>query len=252
MAGIDLAVLFVRHDTRNYPGAFDAIKAQADRIGWCRKTYCIVDNKNEGDYVEEIADGVFVTGGNDASREFSGWQRGVERRRERGVSPAVFLFLTDAVLRPGPSFLPAYGTRSLLKALLLRSAVGRIDTHGFKGTLLGREVTDWLCTGCFFMPRRLVERLGGLVTVDEKTMDLFMAREFTGEVFRKDAPISGNYREFIVDWLTRRRRPPLAVCGAGWNEFRGKVRAMFNEALLSVRIRDAGYRLRGYGPEMYY
>ncbi|MCC6451210.1 MAG: glycosyltransferase [Candidatus Aureabacteria bacterium] len=52
MAGIDLAVLVVRHDTRNDPGAFDAIKAQADRIGWCRKTYCIVDNKNEGDYVE--------------------------------------------------------------------------------------------------------------------------------------------------------------------------------------------------------
>lgn len=252
MTGIDLAVLFLQYDTLKYPGVFDAMKAMVDRIRLCRPTYYLIDNRDEGGGVRRIAEGVYSVGGDNSSWEFSAWQRGVERLKEAGHEPAVYLFITDAFLGPGPSFLADCGTRALLKSFLLASAVGRIDAFGPGGVLLGHEVPDWLCTGCFFLPRRIVEALGGMVTVGEDAMDAFMPREFTGEVFRKDAPMSDRYKEFIIDWMTRRRRHTYTICAATWREFRGKVRAILNEAMLTVRIREAGYRVRRYGSKLYY
>jgi len=86
--------------------------------------------------------------------------------------------------------------------------------------------------------------LGSLVTVSDQTAF------FTGNPeipFRGDAPLSANYRQYLLDWLTGagtgqgvewHSRFVLSPETLAW--FQSKVITILNEHLLSIRLRAQG------------
>ncbi len=83
-----------------------------------------------------------------------------------------------------------------------------------------------------------------MVSVREHDLDAFLAAAYPGPgaVFRPDAPLNQAYRDYVVEWLTRRWHSHFELGPATWGHFRAKVRAILNEAMLSIRLRQLGVR----------
>src|ERR1022692_3531464 len=63
-----------------------------------RKTIVYIDNSVPSQVLEQLGENEFVLGGDNTYLEFSGWQKGLEFVRERGLTGDVCLFANDTFL----------------------------------------------------------------------------------------------------------------------------------------------------------
>ncbi|MFW8601839.1 hypothetical protein ACOHYD_10210 [Desulfobacterota bacterium M19] len=123
--------------------------------------------------VTKVGSNVFVVGGDNSSREFSGWQRGINTLASLQCYYDIVLIANDMFLKPGPSFLQDYAAHALLKkSLSEKKIIGRIDTSSQDYTLFGYDVSSWVCTNCVFIPEKAVEALGDIVLVDDNIHEI--------------------------------------------------------------------------------
>ncbi len=244
-----LAVIYVEYNPDKYTGAFERVRKYLGSLKQGRVAYVVVNNKDEGDGSRRIDDSTFYVQGDNVEREFSGWQKGVEFLRKNNIPFEVILFVNEAFEAVIPSYLGTHSVRWIvLKTHLFSSAVGAIDTAWEKIKINGKSTRAWINTNCFFIPRSLSEKLGSVVSVDNGTIDKYLPKNFpgTGEIFRSDAPLNDVYRDRVVNWLTERWHSRLDLDEENWPIFRAKAKAIFNEALLSARIRELGYVILPY------
>jgi|GEM_PF-3060977 len=71
-------------------------------------------------------------------------------------------------------------------------------------------------------------------------------------LFKPTAPISPNYRRILLEWLTQRWHSSFEIDAQTWELFKAKLRAIFNEALLSAKFVEQGYDIVPYGGKLYY
>lgn len=71
-------------------------------------------------------------------------------------------------------------------------------------------------------------------------------------LFKRDAPISDNYKRLLVQWFTQRWHSKFDIGADSWALFVSKLRAILNEVLLSARLVRLGYKLKSYGSKLYY
>ena len=166
-----LAVVFVEYD-RKEGGASDLIFALLQQylsaLKGCRITYVRVDNKYEHLPLTKATGNIFTVGGDNSSREFSGWQRGLDALASMPCDYDLVLITNEMFLKPGPSFLEDYATPELLKKSLTENKIiGRIDTTFQTNTLFGYDVSSWVCTNCVFIPKKAAEALGNLVLIND-------------------------------------------------------------------------------------
>jgi len=179
----DLVVLFQEYDPERYPESFSLLQSYLNKGYIGQLTYLRIDNRNQGDYVQRISDSVYKVGGDNSSREFSGWQRGLDVLNALAPDYRLVLFVNEAFLNPGRSFLEKRaGPFLFLKPLVCRAAVGRIQEADTKIFAFGRDVSRWLCTNSFLMPRKILEEIKNVVTIDQAGLDRIMKPRFGSRV----------------------------------------------------------------------
>jgi hypothetical protein len=243
-----LAVLFLEYDQGKYSNSFDVLRSYLDGLKNIDIVYYIIDNSREGGYCVNVSDGIFRIGGDNSSWEFSGWQKGIGFLKENGISYDVVLFVNDAFLAYGWTMLEKAVELDLPKiALEKQSVIGHIDTKEIPMRAMGHDVSSWICSNAFFVPKRALEKMDSLVSVDNEKLNSILDEEYVeGCVFRTDAPLDESYKSMVVKWLTEDWHSKIEINNETWCYFRKKVQAMVNESLLTAKIRKNGIAMRPY------
>ncbi len=244
-----LVVIFLQYDTKKYPGAFDLLKEYLSKLNQERLTYILINNKDEGNGSRNLDGNTIYLQGDNNNWEFSGWQKGIEFVRSRGIPFDVVLFADDAFEAAEPSYLRNHNLEWLiLKCHLVKAVFGLIGTLWEGVQIYGKSSRAWLGTSAFFVPKEVVDKLSNVVSVDENSINTYLPKEFpkTGEIFNPDAPINRAYRDHITAWLTESWHSRFVLDESTWCFFRAKTKAILNESLLSVRLRDLGCLILPY------
>lgn len=244
-----LAVVYVEYNRDKYAGVFQKLKGYLRNLDRRRTTYVVVNNKEEGNGWKLLDDGTYYIQGDNVEREFSGWQKGVEFLSERKIPFDVVLFVNEALEVVQPTYLSDSNVGWLvLKTHLIKAAFGYIDTLWEKTTIHGKSTRLWINTNCFFLPASLLHKLGSLVSVDRCSINDYLPEEFpnNGEMFAKQSPINSVYKDHLITWFTEDWHGRLVLDRETWPIFRAKTKAILNEALLSVRIREQGHWILPY------
>jgi hypothetical protein len=206
----------------------------------------VVDNALPREYIAE-SEGRVLLGGDNSSREFSAFDRAVEFAGSRIWSYSFVHFATSAFNTLYVAYLDRF-TPSLLAATAGRAAcVGHIDCYNQPIEINGQRSQHWVRSCFFFLPPTEVKALGSFVSLADGRPF------FSGDPdapFRADAPLDGQYREYITDWLTGGG----VGQGVTWHStftltrdtvdaFEQKARTILNEQLLSLRLQGLGCRL---------
>lgn len=230
-----------------------------------RTSMVIVDNARAQGH-EAYSFGAFkdatVVSGDNAVREFSGWDKGVSELVARHGKPDIWIFTNDTLAR--------HHGWSAQRAARFGSEIGRLAHH--KAPWILGEVVDfphsmstplgpcleYVSTYCFVMNNELMEGLGQLSPGNEFLDTLVHDRFETAQaVFQEH--VDPGYVEFVSAWLIADEATPDQKKRFGWAhewhhksplnaqtfaDLRMKARCCLAEALLSVRARKLGAELR--------
>ena len=247
-----LIVLYQEYDREKSAKAFLAIRASLDRLNDIEKIYYIIDNKNEGEFFEELEKNIFRIGGDNSNREFSAWQKGIQFIKNKKVEYDLVLFTNEAIVNYDDSILDLPELREIIfKAMNHQSVVGRLDTKGFPLMVNGYDVTSWIRTSCFFVPKKVLDSFDTIISVDSKNIDNFIGKEYPEgksgvDFFKKDANMSESYKTSMIKWLTEEWHSKFSISKESWGLFRTKVQAIVNEQLFSARVREKGFFVENF------
>ncbi len=240
-----ILTLLVRHGTDRFPGAVDDVAAlfarQLPEVEW---DLIVIDNKLPEDYEEIIAPHGLLIGGSNAIREFSAWESGLAFAGQRLADYDFVNLATEAFRSLYTPYLDRFGTEMLRVILCRGAAVGHIDYYNDPILVLGRQSQAWLRTSFVFLPPSELKMLGSLISLAEPV------GLFSGDPeapFRPNAPLSENYRNYLLGWLTGEgtgqgvewhSRFTLSHDTLPW--FQNKVVSILNEHMFSIRLRAQG------------
>lgn len=234
--------ILARHGREAHPGALDDLRAYHRAcLPSARCDLLVVDNADPGaprpGEPETIA-------GSGRSREFSAWDEGIAHAGLRLWDYDLVHLVTSAFRALYTRYLDRCDERTLALAAGRGLAVGHVDYYDQPVELLGCRSQCWLRSSFVFLPPSELLALGPLAALRES------GRFFSGDPaapFREDAPLSAQYRRYILDWLTG------AGTGQGttWHSrfgldaatlptFEAKALAILHEHLFTIRLRRQG------------
>lgn len=242
---IELVILFLKYDDK-YKESFSKAKRCIDKIINCEKKYIIINNKDEKAEAINIFENIYVTGGSNIDREFSGWQRGLKLLASLEINYDIILFLNDSCFVHGPNIIEKNNLRNLLTACIkTNSILGQIDSIDSKLNIYDYEITSWVRTNSFFIPKNIVSKIGNIVSITNTEMDNFISPKYQGEtnLFQKDAPIDNACKYYIVNHLTRIWHSKFKIDDSSWKIYRKKTGALLNEFLFTAKCREKGINI---------
>ena len=240
-----ILTLLVRHGTDKYPGAIDDIVGLfARQLPEAEWDLIVIDNTLPKDYEEGLGPHRLLIGGSNEMWEFSAWQNGLAFVGHRLADYDFVNLATDAFRTLYTAYLDRFNIEILRLISCRGAAVGHIDYYNEPVLLLGRQSQAWLRTSFVFLPPPELKMLGSLVSVAEHR-GLFSGNPEAP--FHPDAPLSGNYQAYLLDWLTGEGTGQ----GVEWHSrftlsqdtlplFQNKVIAILNEHMFSIRLRAQG------------
>jgi hypothetical protein len=240
-----ILTLLARHGTSDYPDADAKIdELFARQLSSVEHDTIIIDNELAGDFEETIASGRMVLGGSNDYGEFSAWDRGVDRLGGELASYDLVHLATSAFDRLYVGYLGWFEPDMLRSILGRGAALGHIDYYDDPVMLCGRVTQAWLRTSWIFLPPRELQLLGSLVSIGAKHS------LFSGDPaapFAADAPLSRNYQQYILDWLTGsgtgqgvQWHSRFDLSSQTLSRFEAKATAILNEQMLGIRLRAQG------------
>lgn len=238
-----IVTLLARHGTRKYAQAAQGIKSWFSRqLPEVQHDLVISDTALAEDHVQRLGEKEHLIGSSNAHWEFSAWDRAIAYLGSRIDEYDVLHLATSAYGALDNRYLDYFNTDMLRLLLRRRVAVGTIDFRPEPVVVCGTSSQAWLRSSWIFVPPSEVCQLGSLVSLTE------WSGWFSGDPaapFRDEAPISDNYRRFILAYL--------AGAGDDWEwhsqfvlniqtlpHFEYKTRAILNEHLLSIRLQAQG------------
>jgi hypothetical protein len=241
-----ILTLFARHGTAKYSEALEELHVfYRKRLPLVHHEVLVVDNALDETYGRASKDRIIA--GSNRSWEFSAWDEGLAHIGQRVWDYDLVHLVTSAFRTLYTRYLDRFDEDMLESIAGRAAAVGHIDYYNEPVEVLGNRTQAWIRTSFVFLPPAELATLGSLVCVNGPG-------EFFSEnhehPFRKDAPLSENYRQYILDWLTG----PGTGQGVVWHSrfevtrellphFQAKVLAMLNEQMLAVRLRRQGCAL---------
>jgi hypothetical protein len=239
--------ILARYGTDRYSRAEEEIAALfARRLSGIERRVVIVDNEQPRGFLEERS-GSTVIGGDNNSREFSAFDRGIDFIGADIWSYDFVHFATSAFNTLYVAYLERFDS-NLLQFLAGRPAcVGHIDCYNEPIEIGTHGSQHWMRSCWFILPPTEVKALGSLVSVADGTPFFSGNPE---QPFRADAPIGPRYREYILRWLTGDGvgqgvtwHSTFELTHATLAAFEQKARTILNEHLLSIRLRAIGCHL---------
>lgn len=240
-----IVTLLVRHGTARYENAIDDIKTLfARQIPLVEWDLVVIDNTLPEHYEETLSQDCVLIGGPNAQWEFSSWDSGIAYVGGQLADYDFVHLATSAFRTLYTRYLDRIDAEMLRLVLCRGAAVGHIDYYNDPIVVFGRQSQAWLRTSFVFLPPAELKMLGSLVSVVEQTA-LFSGNP--AAPFRDDAPLSENYRQYLLGWLTGDGTGQ----GVEWHSrcalsndtlplFESKVVTILNEHLLSIRLRVQG------------
>ena len=243
-----MAIIFVRHGSTKYPGAEKRLRQIYDTHLSGIDTYTvIVDNGLDRNFTEEIDAANIVIGGDNTSWEFSGWDRGLAFLGRDLWSYDLVHLVTSAFDTLYTAYLDLL-TEKMLSAVARRPAcLGHIDFYNEPVQILSFRSQHWVRSSFLFTPPTELKMLRSLVSVSES---IGFSGGTVDNPFDPGISLSSNYQHYVLDWLTGSDigqgtswHTKLTLTSNTLPYFRSKARAIFNEHLLSIRLRAQGTRL---------
>jgi hypothetical protein len=244
-----IVTLLARHGTETYTDAVEMIDALfARQLPEVARDLLVIDNTLPPHHHETLGPGRTLIGASNAHWEFSAWDSGIAWLAGR-IDDYDFVHLaTSAFHMLYTDYLARFDAGMLERVRGRATAVGHIDYYDEPVTFGDRALRSWLRSSFVFLPPAELRLLGSLVSIADPR------RLFSHDPvvpFRADAPLSPNYRDYIVGWLTG---PAGTGQGTEWHSrfaltpsslarFEAKATAILNEQLLSSRLRTQGCAL---------
>jgi hypothetical protein len=239
--------ILVRHTSEQYAGAEQRIaEIMARQIPGLSRDVIVVDNALPPETVEREK-GRVLLGGDNASREFSAFDRAVRWAGDSLDQYDLIHLATSAFEELYTAYLERFTPAVLHEAVDRSICLGHIDCYNMPVRVGPFVSQHWIRSCFFFTSPAYVRALGSFVSVRDGSI------YFSGDPaapFRPDAPVSPTYQRYIIEWLTGGDIGQ----GVSWHSkiplthetlptFELKALSIFNEHLLSVRLRALGCRL---------
>ena len=241
-----ILTLFVRHGSARYGEALPRLEDfRRRRLPSVVQDTVIIDNAPDAATGE--ANGSVVIQGSNRAWEFSAWDEGLAVLESRVRDYDLVHLVTSAFGQLYTRYIERIAPELLEQVAGRGAALGHLDYYHEPVKVLGYTGQCWMRSSFLFIPPAELATLGPLVSVPEP------GQFFSGDPdspFRRDAPLSDNYRRYIYDWLTG------AGTGQGvtWHSrfvldertlpyFEAKALAVLNEQLLAIRLRRQGCAL---------
>jgi len=240
-----IVTLLARHGTERYADAVDRLDEWfAERLSDVVRDLIISDNALPTDYEEQLEPGRVLVGSSNAHWEFSAWDRALAHV-DRRIDAYDFVHLaTSAFAALNTEYLERFDSRMLATVLGRKAAVGHIDNYNEPVSLEGHATQAWLRSSWIFLPPREVQRLGSFVSITDG------GAYFSGDPeapFRVDAPLSPNFQQYILGWLTGdgtgqgiQWHSRFRLSSESLPYFEAKTLAILNEQMLSIRLQAQG------------
>ena len=239
-----IATIFVRYGVSDYEGAEEKLaETFRRRLPDVERYTVVVDNALGSPFAEAAVDRAVVSGDN-TMREFSAFDIGVKYLGRRIWDFDFVHLATSAFDTLYTAYLDRFDS-ALLRAISDRPAcLGHVDCYNEPVEVYSHRSQHWLRTCFVVLPPSELKALGSLVSVRDR------APFFSGDPsqpFRKDAPLSDNYKQLIQDWLVGRDSGQ----GVSWHSgfaltpqtlpgFEQKALSILNEHLFAIRLRAQG------------
>jgi hypothetical protein len=227
-----IAIIYLQYDKDKYPYSFPYVFGHLNKLSY-DKQYFLIDNKVESGGVQKF-DNVFVLPGDNSNWEFSGWQKGLDYVKNN-IDCDLVLFLNDS--------LTSYRDHKMLELNMLEEILdhsfsnsifcGRLDMVEHEMYFMDYDVRSWICTNCFAAPRSLFENVdidnSHLFEVEDiaKSLDFFMSSD----------KLNKGLKTHIYNWLTYQWHGRFDI-NSDIQLFKNKTKAILNEKLLTVKIRE--------------
>jgi hypothetical protein len=235
--------ILARHGVEKYPEALSDLRAfQRARLPSARCDLLVVDNAG-GTLPARTSATEFIAGSN-RHWEFSAWGEGLAHVGARIWEYDLVHLVTSAFRTLYTRYIDRCDERTLALVAGRGIALGHVDYYDDPVELLGNRSQCWLRSSFLFLPPAELATLGTLVGVTDP------APFFSGdprEPFLADAPVSENYRRYVIDWLTgggtgqgTEWHSRFGLSGETLPHFQVKALAIFNEHLLTIRLRRQG------------
>jgi len=219
----------------------------AHQLPQIKRRVVVVDNALPREFVDERHDGSVLIGGDNSSREFSAFDRAIEWVGADIWSYDFVHLATSAFNTLYVAYLERFAPSLLAAAAGRPVCIGHIDCYNEPIQVRTYHAQHWIRSCFFFLPPSELRALGSLVSIaDGRSF-------FSGDPdapFRSNAPLSEQYREYIVNWLTGagvgqdvRWHSTFSLTPDTLDAFEQKARAILNEQLLSCRLQALGCRL---------
>jgi hypothetical protein len=245
---VRIATIFLRHGTQKFPDAQERMDEMFFQyMPEVQRETVVVDTTLPLGHLEIVRRDLAVLGGDNSYSEFSAADMALSWIADRIWSYDLVHLATAAFHTLYVGYLERFDTR-MLRAIVGRpTCVGHIDCYNEPIRLLSYHSQHWLRTSFVFLPPAELKALGSLVSFRNRS------RVFSGDPeqpFRRDAPLSENYRKYIYDWLTGGDIGQGVTWHSGFiltreslPEFERKTLAILNEHLFAIRLRALGCRV---------
>jgi hypothetical protein len=218
------------------------------------KTFIYIDNSVPGPAARQVGENEFAIGGDNTYLEFSGWQRGLDFARGRGLLGGACLFANDQFLHQSILHRRLVNSAALECVLRYDALVGQRKFPPVTGQILGNPLIPYVRTHLFLVSSRVLDKLGSLLSLDQRAIHQLLLDNYDPAVplFRSGAPISKSIRDWITSHLHSswyRKKPYTAE---HFDALRAKAISILNALLLSVRVHQMGYPLVPYSKVLPY
>jgi hypothetical protein len=239
--------IVARFGTAAYPHAERDVDELFERqMPTIDRTSIVVDNSVPRAFVQERRNGALL-GGDNSAREFSAFDRALDFVGSDIWSYDLVHFATSAFKTLYTAYLDRFSGEVIAAIIGRPVCVGHIDCYNEAVDVRTFRSQHWIRSCFFVLPPAEVKALGRFVSVADASP--FFSGD-PAEPFRRNAPLSPNYRRYITTWLTG------GDIGQGveWHSsfeltretlpaFERKAMSILNEQLLGIRLRALGCRL---------
>jgi hypothetical protein len=203
-------VIFLKYDPEKYRASVRGLRELFGKCPNGRFTFLIVDNRTPGTPARVATPDEIEIGGDNSSREFSGWNRGIAYALNALPRFDIVAFVNDTYPLNQHEYAHALSDDCLQMAIRLQLVLGlvyavnkhkgawRYITHSpERYELLGDHFNYWLRSNLVILPYELCAR----VKWPTLAIDRFFPPLLSPAVFRAEAPLSENLKRKVKNYL---------------------------------------------------
>ncbi len=243
-----LSVLYVYAERDIYPDSLKNLHRLLAGLEGFQITLVQIDNFAEEKTVIQNKPNVFDIGGDNSNREFSGWQRGLKFLESADIESDILLFVNDSFLNRaqkgyGLDYYKSKINTISLSELSENEVLGKVDIHDQVETFDGYDVSSWIRSNIFVIPKTVIKKLG-FTCIDKDTIDQILPVNFSGRIFNSDNHLLNDYfKEWLKYWITSGWSRSAPINKSNWQFFRAKLVAILNERILTLKLKRAGIKI---------